>query len=169
MATGDAKYADKIERACFNAAPGAVTKDFKELQYFSCPNQVIADRTSNHNLFFHGSEWMSYRPNPGTACCAGNVNRIMPNYVSRMWMKNNSGGPVAALYGPSEFTFNIGDENVVITEKTDYPFNEEIQFTIHTKNSVSFPFTLRIPGWCDNPEIVVYSKGEKKFIRPGTG
>ena len=169
MATGDSKYADKIERACFNAAPGAVTKDFKELQYFSCPNQVIADRTSNHNLFFHGSEWMSYRPNPGTACCAGNVNRIMPNYVSRMWMKNNSGGPVAALYGSSAFTFNIGDENVVITEKTDYPFNEEIQFTIHTKTPVSFPFTFRIPGWCDDPEIAVNSNGEKKSIKSESG
>ena len=169
MATGNPKYADKIERACFNAAPGAVTKDFKALQYFSCPNQVIADRTSNHNLFFHGSEWMSYRPNPGTACCAGNVNRIMPNYVSRMWMKNNSGGPIAAFYGPSEFTFNVGDEFVKITEQTDYPFSEEIQFTVHTKNPVSFSFTFRVPSWCDNPEIIVKSKTETKSIKSKPG
>ena len=64
MATGKSEYADDIERACLNAAPGAVTKDFKALQYFSCPNQVVADRTSNHNEFSHGSAWMSYRPNP---------------------------------------------------------------------------------------------------------
>ena len=59
MATGSAEYADKIERACFNAAPGAVTRDFKAMQYFSCPNQVIATTTSNHNIFFRGFDWMS--------------------------------------------------------------------------------------------------------------
>jgi len=34
MATGDARYADLIERTTFNALPGAVTKEFKQLQYF---------------------------------------------------------------------------------------------------------------------------------------
>ena len=39
MTTGDAVYADAIEKAVFNAGPGAVTKDFKALQYFSSVNQ----------------------------------------------------------------------------------------------------------------------------------
>ena len=37
MATGDAIWADRVERACFNAAPGAIKNDWKALQYFSCP------------------------------------------------------------------------------------------------------------------------------------
>jgi hypothetical protein len=169
MATGDVRYADKIERACFNAAPGAVTKDFKALQYFSCPDQVIADRTSNHNEFFQGSAWMSYRPNPGTECCPGNVNRIMPDYVSRMWMTDSSGAPVAALYGPSEYSFKVGGETVVISEETAYPFDEEIRFVVRTPASLRFPVTVRIPTWCARPEITVKNQGHREILHPATG
>jgi DUF1680 family protein len=108
LALGAGDYADKIERACFNAAPGAVRSDFKGLQYFSCPNQVVATRASNHNKYFHGSSWMSYRPNPGTECCPGEVNRIMPNYIARMWLSDGQGGLAAALYGPSQVTTRLG-------------------------------------------------------------
>ena len=40
--TGDGIWGDRIERACFNAALGAIRKDWKGLQYMSSPNQVIA-------------------------------------------------------------------------------------------------------------------------------
>ena len=42
MATGDVKWADKMESAVYNAALGAINKDFKALQYFSSPNQLLA-------------------------------------------------------------------------------------------------------------------------------
>lgn len=98
LTTGLAEYADKIERACFNAAPGAVRKDFKALQYFSCPNQVIADATSNHNLFMRGRMWMAYRPNPEVECCPGEVNRVMPNYAARMWLECPGGQGIPTDY-----------------------------------------------------------------------
>ena len=87
QATGDARYADRIEQVIFNALPGSITKDFHALQYFSCPNQVIATSTSNHNLFMRGLNWMSYRPDHEVQCCPGNLHRAMPNFVSKMWMR----------------------------------------------------------------------------------
>jgi hypothetical protein len=57
MATGDPKCADIIERSIFNALPGAVTKDFRQFQYFSSANQVLATSTSSHNMLTR----MSYR------------------------------------------------------------------------------------------------------------
>ncbi len=169
MATGKSEYADKIERACFNAAPGAITKDFKALQYFSCPNQVVADRTSNHNEFSHGSAWMSYRPNPGTECCAGNVHRIMPNFVSRMWMLDSTGAPVATFYGPSQFTFGTGGDSVSIVEETSYPFDDEIRFTVHARKEERFPLIVRIPAWCATPQIVVRQGIAVDSLRPASG
>lgn len=169
MATGSAEYANKIERACFNAAPGAVRSNFKALQYFSCPNQVVATRFSNHNFFCRGNEWMSYRPNPGTECCAGEVNRIMPNYVSRMWLSDGNGGLVAALYGPGRITAKVGEGNkaVTITEETDYPFSEKINFSIETSRPAHFALTLRIPGWCSKAEIRINGKRVNQKIKGG--
>jgi hypothetical protein len=41
MATGDGLWGDRVERACFNAGFGAIKKDWKGVQYFSCPNQFL--------------------------------------------------------------------------------------------------------------------------------
>jgi hypothetical protein len=103
MATGDSVWADRVERACLNAVMGAIKKDWKALQYFSCPNQFLATPNSDHNVMEHGSRLMAYQPNPGqkTACCGGNVHRLFPNYVIRMWMKDAENGLAATLYGPS--------------------------------------------------------------------
>jgi len=161
MATGSAAYADKIERACFNAAPGAVTSDFKALQYFSCPNQVVADASSNHNYFFRGHKWMSYRPNPGTECCPGEVNRILPNYAARMWMRSGGNGLAAVLYGPGRVTTQVGagkGREVTVVETTDYPFGERVDFEFRLAAPASFPFTVRIPGWCRKASLRVNGK-----------
>lgn len=162
MATGDGIWADRIERGCFNAGFGAIKKDWKGLQYFSCPNQVLATMTSNHNfpgLSECGGSGMAYQPNPGerTACCGGNVHRIFPNYALRMWMNDAHGGIAAVLYGSSSVKAALGAERqeVEIVQQTDYPFSEEIHFTIRTAKPVAFPFSLRIPGWCDAPRIQV--------------
>ena len=129
MTTGDGGWADRIEKGIFNGGLGSITKDFKTMQYFSCPNQVIATGESNHNRFKHGLTWMAYRPIHETECCIGNLHRYMPNYVARMWLKDKKGHPVAALYGPSAVTYDLGDGlEVKIEEKTEYPFEERIVF-----------------------------------------
>lgn len=162
MATGEAAWADRVERACFNAGPGAIKNDWKALQYFSCPNQFLATLDSDHNwpvFNEHGGRYMAYQPNPGlnTACCGGNVHRIFPNYVIRMWMKTNDGGLAAVLYGPSRVKASVGPDNqaVEIVQRTNYPFHEQIQFEIHSNKAVSFPLSLRIPGWCDAPRLAL--------------
>lgn len=162
MATGEAEWADMIEKAVFNAAPGAVTKDFKSLQYFSSVNQVIATGNSNHNRFYHGSTWMAYRPIHQTECCAGNVHRIMPNYVSRMWMRGRNGEIVVALYGPSEVGFHLDDGTYCrILEETSYPFSDSIDFVFEPEKASRLSFVFRIPGWCTDARIFINGKPYK--------
>ncbi len=170
MATGRAEYADKIERACFNAVPGSVTSDFKAVQYFSCPNQVVVDHTSNHNFYKCGTPWMAYRPNHDTECCPGTVNRAMPNFAARMWMTDGAGGLVAACYGPSRVTAPVGTkhEEVTVVEETDYPFSDRVDFQVRTSHPVAFPFWIRIPGWCTSADVLVNGERLKRTLRPGT-
>ncbi len=142
--TGDAQYADRLEKCVLNAGFGAVTEDFKALQYFSNLNQFIATSGSNHNPYFYGSTWSQYRPTHQTECCAGNVHRFLPNYVSRMWLKDADGAPVAALYGPCEVDFGWAK----IKEETRYPFDGKIVFRFSVKEPRESAFTYRVPGWC---------------------
>lgn len=159
MASGDGIWGDRIERACFNAGPGAIKNDWKALQYFSCPNQFLATLNSDHNVKSHGGFQMAYQPNPGKriACCGGNVHRLMPNYAIRMWMQGTDGGLTATLYGPSKVNATVGAERdpIEIVQTTNYPFDEQINLKINAKRAVEFPLSLRIPSWCSNPKIAV--------------
>lgn len=168
MATGDGRWADKLEKAIFNAGPGAVSKDFKNLQYFSSVNQVIATGQSNNNKFAHGSTWMAYWPCHETECCAGNVHRFMPNYAARMWMRDTAGGPVAALYGPCIETLDYKGNPLTITESTQYPFADQLQFTFHMQQDITMPFTFRIPGWCKSAMVTINGKRYNGALTPGS-
>ena len=156
MTTGDGKWADRIEKGIFNGGLGSITKDFRSMQYFSCPNQVIATGNSNHNRFKHGLTWMAYRPIHETECCIGNLHRYMPNYVARMWLRDRKGQPVAALYGPSSVEYDLGGGVTVrIEEKTGYPFEEQVRFEFNffengkpSNKAHNMDFTYRIPEWC---------------------
>ena len=146
MITGDRKYGDWVEDAIFNAGLGAVDDDFKGEQYFSCPNQVIANDNCNHAKFFRGREWMSYAPKELLACCAGNVHRFMPNFVHRSWMQE---GEILAVftYTPCEINVKIGENPVRVEEVTEYPFENTVRLKIHTQRPISFTLALREPSW----------------------
>ncbi len=170
QAGGDAQYADRIERVIFNALPGAITKDFRALQYFSCPNQVIADSTSNHNFMMRGLNWMSYRPDHEVECCPGNLHRAMPNYVSHMWMRSAEGGIAAVLYGPGSLQTGLGAEDtpVSIHAQTRYPYEEAVEFTLRPARPTVFAFALRIPGWCRRARLSLNGQSVQADLRPGS-
>lgn len=154
-ATTDGAYADKIETCIFNAGIGTVLEDFKGLQYFSCANQILADYQSNHNVFHKGTSWMSYRPNPGTECCPGNVNRFMPNFVLNSWRQKED-KLYSYLYAPTTLETEVKGEKVTICEETNYPFEEGAVYKIRTK--VPFTLYVRKPEWAS--EFKVMKNGE---------
>ena len=172
--TGDAGWADRIERCAFNAGLGSITKDFRAMQYFSCPNQFLATGTSDHNAFKYGKTWMQYRPIHETECCIGNIHRLFPNYVSRMWMTDADGAPVATLYGPCELLLDLGDGlSVKIEEITNYPFGEDIDFCFtfyrngrRSRASHEMAFSYRLPAWC-SPDGKAGFRTERRAWKSG--
>ena len=166
MATGDSDVADVIERATFNALPGAVTKDFKQLQYFSAANQTVIAAMNSHTP--HWPTRMAYRAAHDTECCAGNINRAMPNYVIRMWMRSSDDGLAAVYYGPSEVTVPVHGQNVTIIEETDYPFRDTISFRIKAAQPVALDLRCRIPQWCDDASIQVNEDAVSNVQKAGT-
>ena len=169
-ATGDGLYADRIERAIFNAAPGAIGPYFKTIQYFSGVNQVRAARNSTHAEAFQNTPRMAYQPHHYPECCVGNIGRAFPNYVARMYWEEEN-GIAAVLYGDSEY---VG-QGMKIVQTGGYPFGDTITFTIHCDQPTAKTLKFRIPGWCkgaslaynDMKQSVAPVKGfvalEKKF------
>ncbi|MCA6032912.1 beta-L-arabinofuranosidase domain-containing protein [Bacteroides thetaiotaomicron] len=170
QATGDVQWADLMEKICFNAAFSVVWKDFKSLQYYSSPNQVIAKNNSSFCMYVGGQDRMAYRIAHGPACCNGNMNRMIPLFCSRQWMKKGDNGIVAAMYAPSSFTTKLkGSKNeITIQEETNYPFEETIRFRMKMKRSTPFSFWLRIPQWCKGASITVNGQAADIVCKAGT-
>ncbi|WP_400073707.1 beta-L-arabinofuranosidase domain-containing protein [Zobellia russellii] len=169
MATREGYWGDWIEKAFFNAGLGALEKNFKGHQYYSAPNQPIAaENTSQFNI---NSNWggmatgrMCYRTSHDTECCTGNIQRMMPSYASRMWLKDNENNIiVAALYGPSNFKTDLNGKRISIKETTQYPFSEQIKFEISVETPTTFTLMLRKPAWCKKPIVQVNGKKVSKF------
>ena len=170
QATGDVQWADLMEKICFNAAFSVVWKDFKSLQYYSSPNQVIARNNSSFCMYVGGQDRMAYKVAHGPACCNGNMNRMIPLFCSRQWMKKGDNGIVAAMYAPSSFTTKLkGSKNeITIQEETNYPFEETIRFRMKMKRSTPFSFWLRIPQWCKGASIMVNGQAADIVCKAGT-
>ncbi|MHB8969489.1 MAG: beta-L-arabinofuranosidase domain-containing protein [Pirellulaceae bacterium] len=152
--SGEGRMADRAERAFFNAGAATVSRDFKTHVYFQSPNR-FADGSPD---FPHGPRagGGSYQPKHSPLCCTAALNRIVPYYVTQMWMATYDNGLAATCYGPCKVTGLTADRvPVEIVCNTDYPFNETIEMSVKPAREAAFPLWLHIPGWCANPELSV--------------
>lgn len=153
--TGAVKWADRCEEVAFNSLPAAMTPDLKGLHYLTAPNMVQLDRRSKAPLLQNGGDMLSYNPYD-YRCCQHNVAFGWPYFAEQVWMATAGNGLAAVFYAPSKVRARVGDGTTVqITEETDYPFGEEVIFTLSTPKPVRFPLVLRVPGWCESPSLLI--------------
>lgn len=163
---GDCSYADGMERAFFNAAPAPVDREFKTMSYLQSPNRINAQSLP----IGWNPDCLRFTPfgNPGVLCCVGAINRIIPTYVTNMWMATYDGGLAATLYGPCEVSAMAGAKTKVkLTCETAYPFEETIRIIVKPEKKVTFPLYFRVPAWCNNFGISVNGKSVKVCEKNG--
>ncbi len=153
--TGDIYYADYLEKIAYNVLPTQITDDFTGKQYFQQPNQIeITDK--ERNFFNDKVARICFGTTTGYPCCLTNMHQGWPKFVQNTWYATSDNGIAALVYGPTKVTAKVANgETITITESTDYPFREKINFTIETPNNVKFPFHLRIPEWCKSATVLV--------------
>lgn len=154
LVTGEGRMADRLERAFFNAGPATVSRDFKSHVYFQSPNR-FANLSPD---FPHGPRagGGSYQRKHGPLCCTAALNRIVPWFVTHMWMATYDNGLAAACYGPCKVSAMAADHVPVdIVCNTDYPFSDTIDVSVQPSREAVFPLDFHIPGWCLAPTLSV--------------
>jgi DUF1680 family protein len=67
------------------------------------------------------------------------------------------------LYAACEVKAEVADGTEVrIAEETDYPFGEEVSFSLGLAGPAQFPLMLRIPRWCEKASVAI--NGERLAI-----
>lgn len=147
---GSAEFGDWIETLAFNAAQGARTPDGTGVSYLTCDTRLSATQHRPDSYsYLHGSAGR-FKISPThediACCCNPNAVRLMPHYISHMWLHHPE-GIAAVLYGPCQLHTTFQGINVHIEEITDYPFDNTITFILHPERPIRFALLLRIPAW----------------------
>ena len=160
--SGDVKHADHLEKIAFNALPSQISDDFMTRQYFQQPNQVMLTRSIRNFDVNHDGTDVVFGLLTGYPCCTSNMHQGWPKFTQNLFYATPDNGLAALVYSPCRVTARVGDgSEVTITETTNYPFEENILFEFSFAGPgkvVEFPFHLRLPEWCSEPEIRLNGK-----------
>ena len=153
--TGNLGLGDRVEKLAFNAFPATFKKDMCAHQYDQQANQVVVKVSDPHVYTDNGPDANLYGLEPNFGCCTANMHQGWPKFASHLWAKSADGGLAAMAYAPSVVETRIGGNPVRVELKTDYPFSDELTFTVRSDVPTAFPLRLRIPSWNREREVKV--------------
>ena len=153
--TGNLNLANRIETMVFNAGQGARFPVLSAVSYLTSDNRIRIKKTELLKRELYDAAHLA------AVCCTLNAGRLMPYYVEGMWMKTvENDGIVAVLFGPSKVKTSIHNTAVEIIEETDYPFSDEIIFTVNPFRPLKFSLIIRKPHGCQNVDVKLSSECE---------
>ncbi len=152
-ATGDASWADHIERCLFNGIQGARRKDEKGVQYNVAPNQLYATRDSSK--YGDVPDKGAFAPVFYVACCNTKAVGAVPEFVRDMVYEDKEGRLYLTCYGPAE----VKSGTLSFEMDTLYPFRDTVTLKITGGNSDILYF--RVPEWCSSPSAALNGKKQK--------
>ena len=153
--TGDVFWLDHCEEVAFNTYTTAFTEDFKALRYLTAPNMVLCDKENHKPGIDNGGPFLMMNPF-SSRCCQHNHSHGWPYYSEHLWFATPDNGACAAMFCSNTAKIKVADgTEVTFIEKSNYPFEEDINITIDTEKAVEFPLYLRIPNWCESASVEV--------------
>ncbi|HVZ81087.1 MAG TPA: hypothetical protein VHE12_09900 [bacterium] len=152
---GGCAPADRLEKIAFNALPAAISPDYWGHQYDEQANQVACVFYQQPVYTTNRGESNLFGLQPQYGCCTANFHQGWPKFVSHLWMGTPDGGLAAVAYAPCAVTARVAGGNVSIELETQYPFSEDLTFTVHSGSGSDFPLYLRIPGWAKGASVTL--------------
>lgn len=167
--SGDPRWADRAEDAAYNSLTAALTADLKAVRYLTAPNQPLSDAQSKSPGILNSGPMYLMSPSR-YRCCQHNFGHGWPYLASSLWFATGDNGLAAVFYNDSEVSAKIGARavDVKLREETHYPFDENVRLKFSSLEEVRFPLYLRVPGWCQAPDVKVNGRSAQITGAPPT-
>jgi uncharacterized protein len=134
-ASGDAKFADVMERALYNGINSGMSLDGKLYCY---RNPLAFDPASGDKI---RNPWYD------TTCCPPNLERTfaaLPGY----FYSTSPDGVYVHFYDNSELNWQLENgARLAIKQTTQYPWEGTVHLTVTPASAQEFTLFVRIPGW----------------------
>jgi hypothetical protein len=145
-ATGDAKFADVIERALYNGINSGMSLDGTMYCY---RNPLGFDPSGGDQI---RNPWYD------TTCCPPNLERTfasLPGY----FYSTSKDGLYVHLYGNSQLDWHLEDgTGLKVVQKTNYPWDGAADIIVTPVKPTEFTFYLRVPAWSEGTQVSINGK-----------
>jgi DUF1680 family protein len=161
-ASGDAKFADVMERALYNGINSGMSLDGKTY----CYRNPLAFDPAGESRDRHLVDGRIRNAWYDTTCCPPNLERTfasLPGY----FYSTAEDGVYVHLYDNSEMNWHLHDGiALTVLQKTNYPWSGDVQVTVSPATPSEFVVYVRIPGWSASNRVRVNGE-EVAGARPG--
>ncbi|MGQ0383864.1 MAG: glycoside hydrolase family 127 protein [Gammaproteobacteria bacterium] len=136
-ATGEARFAEEIERSAYNDLLGAQAPGGEDWCYYSFPN----------GRRVHTTYWR---------CCKSSGATALEELPALAWQLRGAGDIAVNLYGAGRAEFAHAAAGAVTLEQhTRYPFEGAVRFSVEPRRPAEFALMLRIPAWAEGAAITI--------------
>ena len=153
---GESKYFDVLERTLYNGLISGVSLQGDGFFY---PNPLESMGQHQRQAWF------------GCACCPSNICRFIPSLPGYVYSltpghsPKGEGSVYVNLFLSNTATLNLNGKTVVLSQKTNYPWDGDILLTVDKNNAGQFAMKIRIPGWVKNnvvpSDLYVYADNKR--------
>ncbi len=140
MLTGDARYADVLERALYNGVNSGMSLSGTLYCY---RNPLASNGEKLRNPWYD------------TTCCPPNVERLFESLPGYFYALSRDGVYVN-LYHNSELDSHLEDgTGLKISQTTNYPWSGDIKLSVNPVHPADFTVYVRWPAWAPSADIQV--------------
>lgn len=138
--TGDARYADVLEKALYNGANSGMS--LSGTMY--CYRNPLASNGEKLR-----SPWYD------TTCCPPNIERLFESLPGYFYATSRD-GVFVNLYHNSELDWHLEDgTGLKVAQTTTYPWAGDVHLTVSLQRPSDFTLYLRWPGWAPSADVLV--------------
>jgi DUF1680 family protein len=145
-ATGEARYADVVERALYNGINSGMSLDGTLYCY---RNPLAFDPSGGDKI---RNPWYD------TTCCPPNLERTFASLPGYFYSTSRD-GLYLHLYDNSQLDWHLeGGTGLKVVQNTTYPWGGMAEINVTPTKPTEFIFYLRIPGWSDGTQVEINGK-----------
>ncbi|TXG34674.1 glycoside hydrolase family 127 protein [Seonamhaeicola maritimus] len=160
---GESKYADIMELVVYNSGLSGISLEGKDY-YYANPLRVI-DGSRDYSKM--NTEFPIRQPYLNCFCCPPNLVRTICKLSGWAYSKSENGIAVN-LYGGNKLSTTLLDgSKIELIQKTDYPWEGEVNISIAKCKEEAFDIKLRIPDWTQGAQIFINGKDAKVDVSAG--
>ena len=159
--TGEARYADIMERVFYNSGISGLGLDGDTFLYTN-----VLRRFGKEVPLLRSDRTARWKHRRGY-CCPPQLARTIAKMHGFAYSTSEEGLWVH-LYGSNEAETELSDGAAVkLIQKTDYPWDGDVKLSLQLAEQAAFALRLRIPGWAEGATIRVNGAPPTNGVRAG--